>query len=259
MKKVSVLMSMYDTPIPQLKQAIESILNQTYNNFEFIIIDDCSHGKEVETVLSYHDERIKLIKNETNLGLPRSLNKGLKYITTNYIFRMDTDDIAHLDRIEKQMKFMDENDYALVCSRINYFNEKGVFGSSKISGPISIDDMLFGTPFNHPTMLIKKDVLEAIGGYPYYKRCEDYAMELELYAKGYRGYVLDEALLDYRQDDDNYKKKKFKDRFIEVRMKKYYFKLNKVKFPKSLYAYKPILSGLIPAGIMKKYHARKFK
>ena len=98
-------MSMYDTPISQLKQSIESILNQTYSNFEFIIIDDCSHGKEVETVLSYHDERIKLIKNECNLGLPCSLNKGLKYVTTNYIFRMDTDDIAHLDRFEKQMKF----------------------------------------------------------------------------------------------------------------------------------------------------------
>ena len=259
MKKVSILMSMYNTPIEQLKQAVESMLNQTYRSFEFIIIDDCSKGDEVKTILDYNDDRIKLIKNKKNLGLPKSLNKGLKYVTTNYIFRMDTDDISHLDRIEKQMKFIEKNNYDLVCSRINYFDENGIYGCSKISGDITIDDMLFGTPFAHPSMFIKKDVLEAIGGYPCHNRCEDYAMELSLYAHGYKGYVMDDVLLDYRLDNDNYKKKKFKDRLIEVEMKKKYFKLNKVKFPKSLYIYKPILAGLIPSSIMKKYHEIKFR
>ena len=258
MEKVSILMSMYNTPIEQLKQSIESILNQTYTNFEFIIIDDCSTGDEVKTVLEYNDSRIKLIKNKKNLGLPKSLNKGLKYITTNYIFRMDTDDIAHLDRIEKQIKFIQDNDYDLVCSRINYFDESGIYGRSKKFGDINIDDMLFGTPFAHPSMVIKKSILESIGGYPCYTRCEDYAMELQLYANGYKGYIMEEPLLDYRLDNNNYKKKRFKDRLIEVKMKRKYFKLNKISFPKNLYIYKPLVAGIIPSGVMKKYHDRKF-
>lgn len=259
MEKVSILMSMYNTPIEQLKKSIESILNQTHKNFEFIIIDDCSNGNEVKTVLDYNDDRIKLIRNKKNLGLTKSLNKGLKYITTNYIFRMDTDDIAHLDRLEKQIEFMKNNNYDFVCSRINYFNENGIYGCSKVFGDIKIDDMLFGTPFAHPSMLIKKDVLENTGGYPDYNRCEDYAMELNLYANGYKGYIMKEPLLDYRLDDDNYKKKKFKDRLTEVKMKKKYFKLNKVDFLKRIYIYKPILSGIIPSCIMKKYHEKKFE
>ena len=75
--KVTVLMSVYNTPLKQLKEAIESILNQTYKNFEFLIIDDGSKRECVDFIKSYKDKRINLVQNKINLGLERSLNRGL--------------------------------------------------------------------------------------------------------------------------------------------------------------------------------------
>lgn len=126
--EVTVLMSMYNTPLEQLKLAIESILQQTYKDFEFLIINDAASKQCVELVKSYDDNRINLINNEVNLGLEKSLNKGLKLAKGNYIIRMDTDDIAYQNRIEKQIEFIKKHsEYSIVGSKAEYFNEKGVY------------------------------------------------------------------------------------------------------------------------------------
>ena len=259
--KVTVLMSVYNTDLKELKEAVESILNQTYKNFEFLIINDGAKNGEIQLIESYKDNRIKILNNEENLGLEKSLNKGLKNAKGKYIVRMDTDDIAHLNRIEKQLEFIEENpQYSIVGSKVNYFDERGIYGTSKRVGEIEKEDLLFGTPFTHPSMIInKKDIINA-GGYPLYRRCEDYAMALNMYSKGYNGYVMSDILLDYRLDNNNYKKKKLKDRRIESKMK--WIFLGKLKVPVSkriVYSLKPIIVGIIPTSIMKKYHERVFK
>ena len=104
---VSVLMCVYDTPVRYLKEATESILNQTYDNLEFIIVDDGSGLKETGDYLeavSKADNRIKLIHNNNNIGLTKSLNIGLHFCKGNYIARMDADDISISERIEKQVQ-----------------------------------------------------------------------------------------------------------------------------------------------------------
>lgn len=130
-------------------------------------------------------------------------------------------------------------------------------GQNKKVGEIKKEDLLLGTPFMHPTLIMKKNDLLAIGGYPLYKRCEDYAMEMELYANGYKGYVMDEVLLNYRMDNAGYKKKKIRHRVTEAKMKLKYFK--KLDIPKYKYYYilKPIIAGIIPKIIMKKYQRKK--
>lgn len=126
--EVTVLMSMYNTPLEQLKSSIESILKQTYKCFEFLIIDDGASKECVDLVKSYDDNRINLIHNETNLGLEKSLNKGLKLAKGKYIIRMDTDDIAYPNRIEKQIDFIKKHrEYSIVGSKAEYFNENGVY------------------------------------------------------------------------------------------------------------------------------------
>ena len=257
-KEVTVLMSMYNTPIEQLKEAIESILNQTYRDFEFLIIDDGSNKACVDLVKSYNDSRINLIQNKQNIGLEKSLNKGLKIAKGKYIVRMDTDDIAYPERIEKQIDFIEKHkEYSIVGAKADFFDENGIYGQNKKVGKIKKEDLLFGTPFMHPTLIMKKDDILKIGGYPLYKRCEDYAMEMELYAKGYKGYVMNELLIKYRMDNVGYKKKKMRDRFIETKMKIKYFKKLGVPVYKYFYAIKPIIAGLIPKEMMKKYQRRK--
>ena len=261
MCEVTVLMSVYNTPLEQLRQSLESILNQTYREFELLVIDDGSKNGEIELIESYKDKRIKIIKNERNLGLEKSLNKGLENAKGKYIVRMDTDDIAHVNRIDKQMNFIKKHsEYSIVSSRANYFNENGIYGNTKKVGEICIKDLLYGTPFIHPTMLIKKQDILEIGGYPLYRRCEDYAMVINMYANNHKGYILDEILLDYRLDKNNYNKKKFRDRLIETKMK--WKELGKLKIgfiDRIIYSLKPIIAGIIPKCIMIRYHKIKLR
>ncbi len=112
---VSVIMSNYNTDEESLRAAIESVLNQTYENFEFIIIDDCSTNNSVDIIESYRDSRIRLIKNKENIGLTKSLNVALKVARGEYIARMDSDDVCLPQRFEKQILFLSQNPEYIVC------------------------------------------------------------------------------------------------------------------------------------------------
>lgn len=112
---ISVIMPNYNTPLPFLKEAVNSILNQTYKDFEFIIIDDYSTDGSYEYLLSLGDPRITLVRNNSNLGVTASLNIGLHCATGKYIARMDSDDISLPERFEQQLKFMNENKDVIVC------------------------------------------------------------------------------------------------------------------------------------------------
>ncbi|MEY4572068.1 MAG: hypothetical protein RLZ10_1294 [Bacteroidota bacterium] len=106
--RVSILMPAYNAA-KYIITAIESILNQTFTDFEFIIINDGSTDETEEIIQSYKDSRIRYFKNESNIKLIATLNKGFDLCRGEYIVRMDADDISHLDRIQKQVEFMDEN------------------------------------------------------------------------------------------------------------------------------------------------------
>ena len=108
--KVSVIMSVYNSD-KFLSESIESILNQTFRDFEFIIINDCSTDKSLDIIKKYskNDNRIVLIENENNIGLTKSLNKGVKIAKGNYIARIDADDTALNNRFEVQYNFLEKN------------------------------------------------------------------------------------------------------------------------------------------------------
>ena len=108
MPKISVVMPAYNAE-KYIGESIDSILNQTYGDFEFIIINDGSRDSTKEIILSYSDNRIVYLENEINSGIVVTLNKGLKYATGEYIARMDADDIAVAERLEKQIEFMEKN------------------------------------------------------------------------------------------------------------------------------------------------------
>ena len=109
MPKISVLMSVYNEPVDWMRQAIESILNQTYKDFEFIIVNDNPEREENQLVLNEYrdkDSRISVLCNDQNIGLTKSLNKGLENANCEFVARMDADDIAFPDRLKLQLQYL---------------------------------------------------------------------------------------------------------------------------------------------------------
>lgn len=199
MSKVSVLMSVYNTCEEFLREAIESILNQTYKDFEFLIINDGSKNNAEDVINSYDDSRIRYIKNEQNLGLIGSLNKGLELASGDYIARFDSDDKSRPERLEKQVKFMDENpQVGLLGAQYQSFPKVRVSDGFTNNKDIKEAMLINCNQFGHPTVMIRKSMLN---GLKYDKNAlyvEDYKLWLDMmplcdFAN------LPEVLLDYRK------------------------------------------------------------
>ncbi|MCR4324823.1 MAG: glycosyltransferase [Candidatus Curtissbacteria bacterium] len=178
--QVSVIMSVHNG-MPYLKEAVKSILSQTYKNFEFIIVDDASTDKSLKYLKSVHDKRIKLIKNSKNLGLATSLNKALKVAKGEYIARMDADDISLPKRLETQLNFLIKNPKVDLCgSWAELINEEGrTVGEKKYPKNDKEIKKALGwyPPLIHPTWLARTEFYEKTKGYDIrFDMAEDYEL-----------------------------------------------------------------------------------
>jgi glycosyltransferase involved in cell wall biosynthesis len=199
---VTVLMPMYNAE-RHLHEAIDSILHQTLTDFEFLIIDDASTDKSIEIINSYTDSRIRLIRNEKNLGISATLNKGIEIASTELIARMDADDISYPTRLQKQYDFFQSNpDFALLSTSTRVV--------SPDNKPIRIDkfdseyyyyNLNFICWMYHSTIMYKRSVVIDVGKYavPY---SEDFDLFWQISRK-YKIYNLREVLLDYRESDES--------------------------------------------------------
>ncbi len=201
--EISVLMCVYNGDV-FLTTAIESILAQTFSDFEFIIVDDGSTDKTSELLSAYavKDRRIHLITNEENLGLTKSLNIGLGAARGKYVARMDADDIALTDRFMIQYWFMEEHpSLAVLGSAVDIIGEKGrKIGERRLA--ISYEEikskMLFNNQFIHSTLFFRTDILKALGGYNEdFKKSQDYELMFRISDK-YPVANLPEKLLQFR-------------------------------------------------------------
>ena len=164
-KPISVVMPVFNTPVSYLKEAVDSILNQTFKDFEFIIIDDGSTGSCREYLDSLSDSRIHVIHNEKNLGITKSLNIGFRVAKGKYIARMDDDDISLPFRFEKQFAFMENNPDIILCG--SKTEPVGVKSNPVVARKVSMTDMeeyrvkmLFLNPGpSHPTAFFRHDKL----------------------------------------------------------------------------------------------------
>lgn len=166
---ISVVMSVYNGE-KYLREAIDSILNQTFKNFEFIIINDGSTDRSLEIIQSYNDDRIRLI-NQENTGLAKALNNGIGISKSDFIARMDADDIAYPERIQKQYKFLLNNpDYIIVGSNAKTIDKDGYFvrNSNLVTTDEGMKEMLPNTPFIHPSVMFRKNCFYKAGKYPEY-------------------------------------------------------------------------------------------
>jgi len=182
MFKITVLMPVYNGEA-YIREAIESILNQTFKDFEFLVIDDGSTDKSADIIKSYKDNRIRFVRNETNLGLIKTLNKGIDMANGEYIARMDDDDISLPKRLGKQRDFMQKNpEIGIVGSWIKLIGEQGRQGGRVIkylSNPEEIKaNLLFLTSLIHPSIMMRKNLIKENNLYynSGYKHAEDYEL-----------------------------------------------------------------------------------
>ncbi len=198
--KVSVIMPVYNGE-EYVGEAIESILGQTFDDFEFIIIDDGSIDESLNIIKAYHDPRIILICNETNLRLIPSLNKGLKAARGQYIARMDADDISLPGRLARQVEFMEQNPTIGVCGTwVEIFGEGEQSFWRFTHQPEEAKCMLlFGCCIVHPSVMLRRTIVEADFYYSaLYPHGEDYALWVHI-AQHYEITNIPEVLLKYRK------------------------------------------------------------
>lgn len=200
---VSIVMPIYNGE-RYMRKAIESILAQTYTQWECIIIDDCSTDNTATILMSYKDERIRVITQKENQGVGAALALGVEAAKGAYIARMDGDDIALPERLAKQVAFMEAHpEYGVIGSHYRLIGEENEKGRP-VMIPV-IDEaikfrMLITFPFCHPTMMFRASLLHdnKLNYDPSYPIAEDYVLLIELYDKTHF-YNMPESLLKYRK------------------------------------------------------------
>ena len=259
--RVTIISGIYSCA-DTLDEAASSILAQTFREWKWILCDDGSVDDTYQKAQKYADqyENIILIRNDRNRGLNYTLNHCLDYADTEYVARMDGDDISLPDRLEKEVKFLDAYpEYAIVSTGMFYFDEKGTFMQRIPKEHPDPYDFPKRTPFCHAPCMVRKEALDAVEGYTESDkllRVEDYHLWIKMYAKGFQGYNIQEALYMMRDDREAYTRRKFKYRVNEARVKIIAVKELGLPFTSNIYALKPLLVGLMPARLYKKFRSR---
>ena len=262
---ISVIMGVYNGE-RFLHEAIDSVLNQTYGNFEFIICDDCSEDRSVEILREYaeRDSRIVLLQNDHNLGLAATLNKCLSIARAELIARMDCDDRSLPDRFARQMEWMRRNpQICALGSGVEYIDDNGcVFGRSDIREDCVyvLEDTVKRSVLVHPSVMMRKVAVAEVGFYTVNElttRAEDYDLWCKLCENGGIIANTSDVLFQYREDESSIVKRKYIFRIQEFRLKWYWVTRAKRPVIEVIYAIKPLIVGLLPLGVYKVLHRRK--
>lgn len=265
--RVSIIMGIYNCA-ETLKDALDSILQQTYTKWEVIMCDDGSTDSTLQCAQEYaekYPDKFLVLRNEKNKGLNYTLNNCLKHARGEYIARMDGDDISLPERIEQEVKFLDtHSEYAIVSTPMIFFDEKGDWGISKAIEVPCIKDFVNHAPFHcHAPCMIRRQAYLAVGGYTVDKRLlrfEDCNLWYKLYAAGYRGYNLQNPLYKMRDDRDAYHRRTPSSRMRGVYVQWVGFRL--IKMPLKYYPYllleliKDILIVLMPEKVYFYFHKK---
>lgn len=264
MKRVSVIMGTFNGK-NRIDHAIESILNQSYDNLELIICDDCSTDGSFEYLKEKYgnDKRVKLVQLEQNSGLSSALNRCIALSEGEYIARMDDDDISHADRLSKQIEFLEShNEVSWVSCNINYFDDDGVFGCSSSPQKIMTKEEVYAHGgFVHPTVVIRREALSEVNNYTVSKltrRGQDYDLWCKLYAAGHKGLVMGEVLYDYYESRSSIKNRKIKYRIDHIRVKYAWRKKLGLPFSKNLALLHDVLALMMPPILYRWMRKRRF-
>jgi len=202
--KISVIMSVYNSE-KYLREAIESVLNQTFTDFEFIIVNDGSTDNSPKIIKSHNDERIRIINNEKNIGLTKSLNKALKQGKGEYIARQDADDVSLPNRFEMQVKYLESHpEVVLLGTSFYLIDETGeITKKYVVLAKPTIKDLIKENQFSHGSVMVKKEIVDKLGGYnELFRYSQDYELWLRI-AECYEVRNLRQILYKLRSHNEN--------------------------------------------------------
>ena len=201
--EVSVIMSFYNESCGEIYRAIDSIINQTFDRWELIVICDCPENidlfNQVKSKYSSNG-KIHVFKNDMNLGLACTMNKAANMSSGKYLARMDADDISEITRIEEQYDYMEEMQLDLSCTGFVYIDDAGNdlhinsinYNSDDIKKRLPYDNTI-----HHPTVMMKKTSFDAVGGYRDFPCTQDYDLWLRMYEKDMKMGIINKPLLKY--------------------------------------------------------------
>lgn len=266
MPTVSVIMGVYNCRRADLlDKSIRSVIVQSFTDWEFLICDDGSSDESTLELLKKYeaeDSRIRILTNEKNQGLCAALNTCLKNCTGKYIVRQDDDDVSRPERFQKLVEFADTHpEYAIVGSIADVSDDRGVWGEYPLEEQPEKTSFYWNSPFAHPTVLIRKEALDSVGGYRVAKetrRCEDYDLFMRMYAADYKGYNLQEKLYEYRVEQGKKKYRSMKDRVDETVVRYKGYKQMGILGRGIPYVVKPVVVGLIPQRMFAKIKEKQY-
>ncbi len=263
--KVSVIAGAYNVAdIEILDKSIRSVLEQSFTDFEFILCDDGSDDGTYEILKKYADgdDRIKLIRNEENLGLVKTLNRCLELSSGAYVARHDCDDYNDLTRFEKQVAYLDKHTDITVLGTAAYlFDKDGVWDMELMPPKVKNRDFLFNNPYKHGSIMMRREALLKAGGYriaPETVRNEDYDLFMRMQTFG-RGENLEEPLYYFCEDNAARGRRKYRYRINEAKVRMRGFRALGLMPGGFLYVIKPLIVGLIPSFILTRLQNRRRK
>ncbi len=263
MPEISIIMATYNCE-ETLRRAIDSILAQTFTDWEFVICDDCSTDGTFAILQDYQrrfPEKFVILRNEVNSKLPFSLNHCLKNARGKFIARMDGDDLSCPERLARQREFLLEHPELQVCgTSMMRFDENGEYDLYQAVRHPDRFTLLHQVPFCHATILMRKEAYDALGGYvvsPRTERGQDLDLWFRFYAAGYAGDNLEEPLYKVCEDRAAIRRRKFKYSVYVAQTRRLGFKL--LNYPKRYWylIYTPILSFFVPRWIKLLRQQRK--
>lgn len=260
MCRVSVIMATYNCE-KTLRESVDSILNQTFSDWEFVICDDASCDNSYKILEEYKEkypEKFVILKNEKNMKLASSLNRCIEASKGEYIARMDGDDISFPERFEKEVAFLDSHpEFDCVGTAFIPFDENGEKTVNIKKREPDRYYIIFKVAAMHPTVMMRKTAYEKIGCYTTLKRCDrgqDHDMWFKFFAAGLRIYNLDEPLLYYREDINGMKKRTLKTRYYSTLTIFAGIKSLRLPFYYYILALKPLVLWLVPSKLMLLVH-----
>lgn len=252
---VSVLMSVYNGEAT-LRTSMDSILAQTFSDFEFIICDDGSTDRSWDILCEYQkkDNRVRVFQNPHNLGLAASLNNCLALAKGQYIAREDADDISDPERLEKTLCYLQKENAPYVGCGVHIFDDNGVWSHRIYPEQITKHIIAQKNPFFHPTMIFRREILELAGGYrvsPETRRTEDYDLVMRLAGQGVIGKNLQEYLYYVYEPPEAYRRHTLQTRWYEILVR--YYGLRQMAAPLRDYVYllKPVVMCMVPHSLLK--------
>lgn len=266
--KISVIMGIYNCA-STLGEALDSLLNQTYQDFEVIMCDDGSKDDTYAVAQKYvtaHPDKLVLLQNEKNMGLNYTLNKCLYEAKGEYIARMDGDDVCDPTRFQKEVDFLDSHpEFALVSTEMVMFDEKGDWGKTTVIERPQVNDFCTHTPFFcHAAAMIRKDVFLEVEGYTVDRRLlrvEDCHLWFKIYSKGHRGANIPEPLYKMRDDRNATNRRSFKARLNGCYVMYVGFKMVKMPWYKYIYVVRNVvvefIKCVIPVSVYEVLHKRR--